>query len=315
MKSIKFTAILLSILLVYAFNASINSEQVTDYEPEQEIDNVEQKEVSTFLWELKKGDRTNYILGSIHLATPDIYPLHQIIEESFDKADILVLEADIGKGADKSVMELLKNVGYYQEGQTLKENLSPENYELISEKLKERGYDLSLFDMYKPWFLALTIMPVEMMKMGFYPAYGIDMYFMKKANDRSMEVMELEGIEYQLRLFDSFPVELQEMFLVNSLIEMDAMKEGMENMIEYWKSGDKENLYQYLFDTIDKEPALAKFYEKLNDERNIEMAKKINEYFQDDNIYFIVVGALHLIGDKGIIHLLEDKGYETKQLP
>jgi len=30
--------------------------------------------------------------------------------------------------------------------------------------------------------------------------------------------------------------------------------------------------------------------------------------------YFVVVGAAHLLGDKGIIQLLKDRGYSVEQL-
>jgi hypothetical protein len=44
------------------------------------------------------------------------------------------------------------------------------------------------------------------------------------------------------------------------------------------------------------------------------MAQKIDGYLKTSGTYFVVVGAAHLLGDKGIIQLLKDKGYSVEQL-
>jgi uncharacterized protein YbaP (TraB family) len=44
------------------------------------------------------------------------------------------------------------------------------------------------------------------------------------------------------------------------------------------------------------------------------MAEKIEEFLADDEIYFVVVGAGHLVGENGLINLLKNQGYETEQL-
>ena len=40
----------------------------------------------------------------------------------------------------------------------------------------------------------------------------------------------------------------------------------------------------------------------------------IEEYLKDSKPYFIVVGAVHLVGEDGIINILEKKKYTVKQL-
>ncbi len=313
MRIYRFLLCLIIFTVLFGCNSN-NNIIVQEAEKETNPDIIEEKKPSTFMWELEYNGKTNYILGSIHLGTQELYPLDDAIEDSFEKSDILVLEADITKGSDKAVMDLIKEIAYYKDGRTIKDSISAENYEMIRDKMKEKGYDISLFQNFKPWFLAISILPLEMVKMGFSPYLGIEMHFVKKSQEKKMEIMELEGIEYQLRLFDSFPEELQEMFLVDSFLELDTMKTQMEEIIKSWKSGDSESLFKYLFDAIEKQPKLEKFYEKLNDERNIEMAEKIIEYFNDEKTYFIVVGSLHLIGEKGVIELLKNKGVNTEQI-
>jgi uncharacterized protein YbaP (TraB family) len=43
------------------------------------------------------------------------------------------------------------------------------------------------------------------------------------------------------------------------------------------------------------------------------MADKIDRYLTQNSVYFVVVGAGHLIGDQGIVKLLEKRGYKVTQ--
>jgi len=45
----------------------------------------------SFLWKVQSKTSTAYVLGSLHLATKDIYPLNQKIENAFDQSDSLVV--------------------------------------------------------------------------------------------------------------------------------------------------------------------------------------------------------------------------------
>jgi uncharacterized protein len=44
------------------------------------------------------------------------------------------------------------------------------------------------------------------------------------------------------------------------------------------------------------------------------MVAKIEGYLKSKTGYFVVVGAGHLVGEKGIITLLQKKGYKVEQL-
>jgi uncharacterized protein YbaP (TraB family) len=83
-----------------------------------------------------------------------------------------------------------------------------------------------------------------------------------------------------------------------------------------WKAGDAEELEQLLITKPLKErPELRGVFVKLFDERNAKMAAKIDALLRKPRqTQFVVVGAGHLIGDKGIVRLLEKKGYRVEQV-
>ncbi len=59
---------------------------------------------------------------------------------------------------------------------------------------------------------------------------------------------------------------------------------------------------------------MASVYEKLVYQRNRRMTAKIEDLLRSKDTCFIVVGAGHLVGKKGIVELLKTKGYSVEQM-
>ena len=55
------------------------------------------------------------------------------------------------------------------------------------------------------------------------------------------------------------------------------------------------------------------FWKSLIYERNTKMAHKIREYAATSGTYLVVVGALHMGGEQGLVHLLS-QDYSVRQL-
>ena len=268
----------------------------------------------SFLWEIKHKKNISYLLGSIHASKAEMYPLKRTIESAFFKSDILVLEADISKYKEPEMMAKIMKAGLYGENDALEKNVSKKTYNIIRDILKKKyGTDIALYEKFKPWFLALTIQGMEFLKMGLFPKYGVDNHFFNKASGKKT-ILELEGSDYHIALLNSFSKEEQEFFLLYSLKELDHLKEVVDRIITTWENGDTEELEKLLTENVKESPEFKSIYKKMLVDRNISMAKKIVSYLKNDKRYFIVVGAAHLVGEKGIIHLLKKKGFELKQL-
>ena len=85
-------------------------------------------------------------------------------------------------------------------------------------------------------------------------------------------------------------------------------------MIALWESGDVEGLDRFLQDQVGEDPAMVDLYRRLLDDRNVDMAEKIDAMLKDDADVFVVVGAGHFAGEMGILHLLEEKGWTVTQV-
>jgi hypothetical protein len=265
-----------------------------------------------FLWKVQSKTGTAYIIGSIHSYKSDLYPLPEKMEDAFDKSDALAVEININ-GAKPDSMMTMANVAFYKDGSTLGKHVSKETFEMTTKKLQELGLPLEIFQNTKPWFVALTLTSMELQNLGLSPEYGIDNYFIKKAENKK-RVVELESIDYQINLLNSFSDAEQELFLASTFKDLDLLKKEINTILTAWNTGDTKTMQSYVSRSLRDDPRMLPIYKKLVFDRNKNMASKIEGYLKTNEQYCVVVGAAHLVGKDGIIEILKKKGYLIEQL-
>ncbi len=306
----KIFRILLLVLVVVLAGCAGNKAVKTDA--------PEEKGEKTFMWEIKGGESKLYLLGSIHLMPESVYPLKEVITNAFEESDVLVVEADATKIDQNRVQKLVMESSMYKDGKTLKSELSPELYARLGEELNKLNMSIEQFNMFKPWYLSLTLSMLEIQKAGMKPELGIDMHLLAKANEKEKEIVELESAYGQLELLTTIPDESQEGYLEYTLDNFANTKELMDIMVKAWISGDAKTMYESTKGKM-KEQAESEgdmeFYNRLFPDRDAKMAVKIDEMLKskDGKTYFVVIGAGHLIGDDGQLKRLRDLGYTTIQ--
>jgi uncharacterized protein len=65
--------------------------------------------------------------------------------------------------------------------------------------------------------------------------------------------------------------------------------------------------------SVSEDKRLSSIFEKLIYERNRKMVLKIEDFLRTKEVYFVIVGAGHLVGNQGIIEILKGKGYLVEQ--
>lgn len=267
----------------------------------------------SFLWSVRSETATVYLLGSIHVAKPELYPLHPSIEAAFDRSDTLVVEADPDEFDMNRLQSLFLQYGAYPPPETLDRKISKETYALVEKKFQEAGMPMAPFKRFKPWVLAVMLQSVALQRLGFDKRYGIDDHFLTQAKGKK-RITAFETVEYQVSLFDSFSDRLQELFLRYTLSDMDLLAGQMDAIVEGWKTGDGSAIEALIFQSMNDEPELVPVYDKLIYERNAQMASRVEEFLKAKNPTFVVVGAGHLVGKGSIIDLLRKKGYVVEQM-
>ncbi len=268
----------------------------------------------SLLWQINSSYNKIYILGSIHLGKENLYPLKEEIEKAYKEAEKIVVEVDITKIDALKMNKILKKYAFCPPDKSLKDLISPLTYEKLKKKLKELGIKFEDVENYRPWFLATLITDWQFMHLGFYPQYGIDIYFINKALKDNKEILGIESTEEQLEILYSLSEKEQDLFLLYTLIDLDNFENEIKQIIEAWKKADADKLASILNLTLIRYPQFSSLYEKLIYERNKKILNKIEELLRGDKIYFVIIGAGHLVGERGIIKELKERGYKINQL-
>jgi uncharacterized protein YbaP (TraB family) len=263
-------------------------------------------------WLVKSDNAEVYLLGSIHYANESFYPLRHEIEQAFNSADHLVVEINIDAAKAQRYMELMQQKGSYQGEATIRDDLSEETYRQLQQHLRRLGIPLEMVYKQKPGMLVLTLTAAQVTKMGFMPELGIDAYLLKQAADGKKNIIELETVDDQMEIF--LNITDGDLLLRETLHSLDESDMLMMDMTQCWKQGDEACLEKILFeDAVTEYPAFVRIYDSLFFRRNEHMANTIKGFLEGKGSYFVVIGAGHLVGDKGIPQLLRNAGFEVRR--
>jgi uncharacterized protein YbaP (TraB family) len=267
-----------------------------------------------FMWELRSETTTVYLLGSIHLAREDLYPLDPAIESAFAESAVLVLEVNMVQMDPAEIQKKLFESGQLPEGKALGDVLSEKTMGELSGYLEKRGLPVQGFSMFQPWLISFTLSVMELQRLGFQPQYGLDMHFLNLAVEHQKGILGLETGDSQIQLFASLTPEMQEMFLQSTLSEMEKLPGLIDQILDAWNNGDDGAMASLLLDPKELEGPLKPFYERLYFQRNVAMTEKIRSFMNSSTTHFVVIGAGHLVGENGILDLLGEADYSIRQI-
>jgi uncharacterized protein YbaP (TraB family) len=249
-------------------------------------------------------------VGSVHLLTPEYYPLDPKFDDAFKASDLLVEELDMHEMlAANSQMEMLTR-GMLPAGQTLDKLISPDTMNAVVKKFNDLGMPIEPMKQFKPWLLSLTLQGLEWQKAGFDADLGLDKHFFDRAVGEGKKVQGLETLAFQLSRFDEMSMEMQDHLLSETLKELETTKSSFTRMADAWKTGDVSAIERLVLKDLKSEPQM---YDRLLIERNRTWLPKIEALFSRPKATFLVVGAAHLVGPDGLLQMLKTKGYLVEQ--
>ena len=263
------------------------------------------------LWRVRSATNTVYLLGSIHVMRRDAFPLAVVVETAFSSSSVAVFEVDLSADATVGAALGALAAGALPEGRVLSDVVSPETYRLAAGRLADAGYDIAGVQRMRPWMVATTLTLAELQRAGYSPADGVDQVFQRRAVDSGMRVLGLETIDDQLALFADLTPEEDEEFLVQTLRELETLIPQVDELTAHWRAGRVDEVEALLAEGF---AAFPRLYAKLIVDRNRRWLPQIEALLAGDQRAFVAVGALHLVGDEGVVELLEAKGYQVEQL-
>jgi len=263
------------------------------------------------IW-IAEGDTNRvYLLGSIHLLRESDHPLPDVVELVYDDAEQLVMEIDMDDIDPLVALQFLMNHGVLKDDRTLQDIMGPVMYAQARASAAEIDIPIELLDKTKPWLAAITVQEMIMMRVGYKAEHGIEMYLTRKATADGKPITGLESVEQQLGFLDSLSTETQISWLLQSIVEAKNLEMLVDEMVVAWRNGDISFLEEELLYEMDAYPELR---DAILVDRNRSWVAPIMALLDDSDDYLIVVGAAHLVGEKGVPDLLSKQGVRIKQL-
>ena len=298
-KRLKTAGFILSLIFMLLVSAGVNAQQ-----------NQPAAALKHCLWEVASPFNKVFLLGSLHVLKSDAYPLAKEINKAYSASPKVVFETDIGGMMDPSVQAKMLSMGLYPEGESLLQNISADIRGDLQKKMAELGLPLEQFARFKPWLLAVTLTTLELQRLGFSPAYGIDVHYYGRARSDKKMIDYFESIDYQLDLLGNMDPDDQTAFLGQTLKDLEIAGEMADDMMTYWQKGQADKLYALLYKSFE---GYSEIEDRLLLQRNKDWLDKIETLLEEPENVFIVVGAGHLVGPEGVVALLKQKGYKVKQ--
>ncbi len=266
------------------------------------------------LWRAQAQDGgTLFLLGSVHLGTPETFSLGGSVAEAWDRADELVVEIDVSQLSAEEVSEATLRYGTLPAGESLQERLAPETWTRLSGELERLGVPPERFARFKPWLAATTLVVLQLQGAGLQAQYGVDRQMIGRAAALK-PIVALESFSSQLAMLDSLPGPLQELMLVDALERDDDADAEASRLVEAWRRGDEEAILAALFGALETHPEFEALYEKIYFERNQAMSERLARLARDGKTRLAVLGVGHMVGPRGIPALLADGGFRVERL-
>ncbi len=270
------------------------------------------------LWRATKGTDEIVVIGTIHLYDDRLTPIFNAIKDEIAEADVLLVEVNAEEEA--AMQQALANdpgMIFITEGQTLPERLDPQLWDTLAEASRARQVPPFLAAKMQPWYLSLTLaIPPCALPDLVNGVQGLDHMVMDEAAKNDVPTIALEPFSAMLDLMREGTFDEQMEMLQLSLLAPEIHSEMFVAMLDAYFNEDIALVWE-------ASRVATSFVERLDPERGAELFAQTEQSLLvkrnrnwmpviDRNLQpktVIAAGAAHLMGEEGLLRLLEKDGW------
>ncbi len=258
------------------------------------------------LWRVGDEDTTIYLFGTVHALPQGKEWFDGRIARAFAASGEMVTEVDLSDQTASAAA--MQSAGMLPEGASLRDMMTPDNRQQFESALVGLGLPVESLDRLEPWYAAMTMTLLPLLRSGYDTESGVEMALSARAEGKQRGA--LETIAQQIDLFDGMPVEAQLSFLDKTVEVMPEAKLSLDAMVAEWIEGDADALAALLNAELD-DPVL---YDRLLTRRNANWAGWIEQRLQQPGTVFVAVGAGHLAGADSVQRQLARRGVKVERV-
>ena len=261
------------------------------------------------LWSVSGRDNTVYLYGSVHILPEGGFAIDGKLAEAWKNAEKVCMEIDPG-AIDEAEMQRI----------TIARVVDPQGRDLFTllgldaEKAKSSavaaGMSLEPLAQFEPWFAGMMLSILALQQHGYDIEHGVEKIIETSAVTDRKPICAFETADEQLALFDTMPLELQREFLLQSIDEVGEIDSDMRRLLGAWRAGDEKALAALFDEDFEDYPELV---DRLVYDRNARWAEQLSGMLEGSDDVLVVVGAGHLVGEKGLPALLKKRGFKVER--
>ncbi len=263
-----------------------------------------------FLWRISKQGRTSYLYGTMHVGKLDwAFPGPRVMQ-AIRATDTIALELDM---LDADIQNRLAT--------GMREQRSAALPEALSQRLRQQADALCV-----PYDAIAKLSPemqIDMLSLlvgrrdGLDASYATDAVLAGIGHGAKKKVVSLETPEYQLGLMQMAEPEQTVSFVEDSLSELESGRSRtmLIRIAKVWADANYADMTRFnewcecLNTEIERE-----MMKRLLDDRNPNLADRIDALHGKGRQVFAAVGSLHMFGPLGLPTLMEKRGYRVERV-
>lgn len=261
------------------------------------------------IWEISGNGLTkkSYLMGTLKFIGEKEFYMPQKATDLIKQVEIFAIEDEV----DHHAQHELNTALHFPKGQSLADVMPAEDYKKVKDLFaKEFKVNAATFDKkyahIKP--LPLSIIMTRLSLGEKVKFYDIELLLIAKKHD--VPAYSLEPIEREAEALNSFSMDEQVKALLHSVNNFASQRDEFKKLMADYRTADLQEIFDYTLHPLENN---ARFIEEFYFKRNAEWLPKIEKMINDDTS-FIALGISHLEGEKGILKLLEQKGYTLTAL-
>ncbi len=261
----------------------------------------------SLLWKIAgKGLQPSYLFGTIHAVCPQDFSIPEQVKASLQQTSQLALEIDMD--APNFAAELLQSA-MLPPDQSLESFFSAADYQLLAAHFQQSmGIDIQYLNKMKPFMLQSLLFS----ELTDCPAESYEQHLVEMAHAQGKEVIGVETVQEQLQAMDHLPSNAQADMLLKTLKDMAEAKADYRKMVQLYLAQDLQGLAKLSEAEMDT-ATYAQYEQAFLTDRNKRWVPVIEREAKARSTFF-AVGAGHLAGEKGLLHLLRQQGYTVTPL-
>lgn len=267
---------------------------------------------SQLLWKVtyNNSGKTSYIFGTHHFAPLSLLDSIKGLDAALQNADKVYGELDMQAAMDPSAMMGMQQMIMAPADSTIDKVLTAKQLADLNMAWAKYGTDeipMEALYMLKPAGLSTQLAALMSAKVlpDINVGQGIDNELQVRARKAGKPVAGLETMEFQTQMLLGDPISKQAEDLVETIEDIDTEAGKLVRLTNAYLAQNYKDIETICAESVLKNPESA---EKMIISRNNNWMKQLEPEMKNTNL-LVVVGAGHLVGDKGILNQLKKAGY------